>query len=48
MKHGVIFGLGGVRPNVVKIKPALIINESECDEVLGTLAKAMKAVLRGH
>ena len=48
MKHGVIFGLGGVRPNVVKIKPALIINESECDEVLDTLAKAMNAVLRGH
>ena len=46
MKHGLIIGLGGVRPNVLKIKPALIITQAECDEVLDKLAKAMRAVMR--
>ena len=46
MKVGVIFGLGGVRPNVLKIKPPLIITETECDEVLDKLRIAMTRVLR--
>jgi len=46
IKRGVIFGLGGVRPNVLKIKPPLIITEAECDEVLEKLHAAMKQVLR--
>ena len=43
---GVIFGLGGVRPNVIKIKPALVINRAECDEVLDKLQQALRRVLR--
>lgn len=46
MKHGVIFGLGGVRRNVLKIKPPLIINQSECDEVLEKFRLSVKEVLR--
>ena len=44
--RGVIFGLGGVRRNVLKIKPALTIDEGESDEVLDKLRGAMTAVLR--
>jgi len=46
IEHGVFFGLGGVRPNVLKIKPALTINQSECDEVLDKFHASLKAVLR--
>jgi len=45
-KNGIIFGLGGVRRNVLKIKPPLIINKEEADEVLDKLHTCMKAVLR--
>ncbi len=45
-KNGIIFGLGGVLKNVLKVKPPLIINQAEADEVLGKLEKSMKAVLR--
>jgi len=31
---GIIFGLGGVRRNVLKIKPPLIVMQEECDEIL--------------
>jgi len=46
MKHGIIFGLGGVRKNVLKVKPPLIITQAECDEVLEKFEEAVKAVLR--
>ena len=46
MKRGVIFGLAGVRRNLLKIKPPLIIKENEADEVLEMLADSLKAVLR--
>ncbi len=46
MKVGVIFGLGGARPNVLKIKPPLIITKEECDAVLEKLRVAMTRVLR--
>jgi len=46
IKAGVIFGLGGPRTNVLKIKPPLIITETECDEVLDKLRIAMTRVLR--
>lgn len=45
MKGGVFFGLGGVRRNVLKIKPPLIINRDEADEVLEVFYKSAKAVL---
>lgn len=46
IKAGVIFGLGGVRKNVLKIKPPLIITKDECDEVMEKLRTAMTRVLR--
>ena len=36
---------GGVRRNLLKIKPSLIIDQAECDEVLRLLANRMRAVL---
>jgi len=44
MKRGAIFGLAGVRKNLLKIKPSLIINRDECDEVLKILGDTLKAV----
>lgn len=46
MARGAIFGLAGVRKNLLKIKPPLIIEEQECDEVLSVLHDAMQEVLR--
>lgn len=46
IKAGVIFGVGGVRSNVLKIKPPLIITKDECDEVLEKLRAAITRVLR--
>jgi 4-aminobutyrate aminotransferase-like enzyme len=46
MKLGAIFGLGGVRKNVLKIKPPLIVTEEEADEILDVLRRAMQKVLR--
>jgi 4-aminobutyrate aminotransferase-like enzyme len=46
MIRGVIFGLAGVRKNLLKIKPPLIIQPSEADEVLGILRDALQEVLR--
>ncbi len=46
LKRGAIFGLGGVRKNVLKIKPPLIITQGEADEVLDILRQCMQAVLR--
>ena len=46
MKRGVIFGLAGVRKNLLKIKPPLIINEAEAQYALDVLSQTLKAVLR--
>jgi len=46
IKAGVIFGLGGVRSNVIKIKPPLVITREECDEVLEKFQAALTLVLR--
>ncbi|NQU09714.1 aspartate aminotransferase family protein, partial [bacterium] len=46
MEDGLILGLGGVRPQVIKIKPPLVINQAECDEVIEKFARALRAVLR--
>jgi 4-aminobutyrate aminotransferase-like enzyme len=45
-KNGIIFGLGGVRKNVLKIKPPLVITKAECDEIAGKFEQSMKAALR--
>ncbi len=46
MRRGVIFGLAGVRKNLLKIKPPLIIQEDEADEVLAILGETLREVLR--
>jgi len=43
---GLILGSAGPRKNILKIKPALIVNQSECDEILDKFRTAMKKVLR--
>ena len=43
---GVIFGLAGPRPNVLKIKPPLVVTQDECDEIMDKLRLAMTKVLR--
>ena len=45
-ERGLILGLGGVRRNVVKVKPPLIITQSECDEVLERFEASVKDALR--
>lgn len=46
MRHGVIFGLGGVRRNVLKIKPPLICSRDEADEILERFEASVRDVLR--
>ncbi len=46
LKLGAIFGLGGVRKNVLKVKPPLILTRDEADKILSTLSQAMHNVLR--
>jgi len=46
IENGLIIGLGGVRPNVLKIKPALTITQVECDEVLDKFQEALHTTLR--
>lgn len=45
-RHGLILGLGGVRKNVLKIKPPLIITRQECDEILEKFDASLHDVLR--
>jgi 4-aminobutyrate aminotransferase-like enzyme len=46
IREGVFFGLGGVRKNVLKIKPPFIINDQEAQQVLDILRTCMTRVLR--
>jgi len=45
-ESGVIFGRGGPMEQLIKIKPSLIINQQECDEILDVFAKTLTTVLR--
>jgi 4-aminobutyrate aminotransferase-like enzyme len=45
MRQGAIFGLGGARRNVLKVKPPLVIQRDECDQVLDILRRTMEVVL---
>ena len=45
-KNGLILGTGGVRKNVLKVKPPLIINQAECDEVLQKFETSIGEVFR--
>lgn len=46
IRRGVIFGLAGVRKNLLKIKPPLIVDQAACDEILSRLGESLRAVLR--
>jgi 4-aminobutyrate aminotransferase-like enzyme len=46
LRRGVILGLAGVRKNLLKIKPPLIVNQDECDEILRLFGESVKAILR--
>jgi 4-aminobutyrate aminotransferase-like enzyme len=46
IRRGLIAGLAGVRKNLLKIKPPLIITQNECDEVLRLFGESIRAVLR--
>ena len=46
-KRGVILATASALPNVVKIKPPLIIDEGEVETVLGVLADCLKVVFPG-
>ena len=43
-KNGLILGTGGVRKNVLKVKPPMIINQTEADEVIGKFEASVKEV----
>ena len=44
-RNGLFLGMGGVRKNVLKIKPPLIVKQSECDEILERFERSMREVL---
>lgn len=46
IRRGVIFGLGGVRKNVLKIKPPLIVTREEADEIIDVLEACLHSVFR--
>ena len=41
LQMGLILGEAGYRMNVLKIKPPLIMSESECDETMEIFTKAV-------
>ncbi len=45
-EKGVIFGVGGMHRNVLKVKPPFIITPGECDTVLTVFKEALDTVLR--
>ena len=42
MENGILFGVGGVKKNVLKIKPPLIITEEEAQTVLKRFRRSLK------
>lgn len=45
-ENGIILGTGGFRKHLLKIKPPLITNKQEADEIIAAFKKTLKAVLR--
>lgn len=45
VKNGLILGLGGANPQVVKVKPPLIINQMQCEELLDKFEQSVKECL---
>lgn len=46
IQRGCIFGLGGARKQVLKIKPPLVTTRQDADEILGIFEDSVAAVLR--
>lgn len=44
LERGCLFGLGGARKNVLKVKPPLIVSREDADEILSILADCLKDV----
>lgn len=42
LENGLIMGLGGSSPHVIKVKPPLIINEAQCSSFLERFEKSVK------
>jgi 4-aminobutyrate aminotransferase-like enzyme len=42
MEHGVLFGVGGMLKNVLKVKPPFVIDREEADTVLSVISDALK------
>ena len=42
MEHGVLFGVGGMLKNVLKVKPPFVIEREEADTVLSVISDALK------
>jgi 4-aminobutyrate aminotransferase-like enzyme len=45
-EHGILFGVGGVKKNVLKIKPPFIITKEEAQQVLQRFEKSLQAALK--
>lgn len=43
MENGVVFGVGGMLKNVLKVKPPFVISREECDIILETIRNALRA-----
>lgn len=46
LHNGVIMGLGGSSPHVIKVKPPLIINEQQCSAFLERFEKSLQEALQ--
>ena len=44
-KNGILFGVGGIKKNVLKVKPALIVTKDEADIILDLFRKSLKEAL---
>ncbi|MBI2438905.1 MAG: aspartate aminotransferase family protein [Lentisphaerae bacterium] len=44
--HGLLLGMAGPRKQVLKIKPSLIVNRGECDEILEKFRRSLAMVFR--
>lgn len=44
MENGLILGTGGYKKNLLKFKPALIVNRAESDEIISIFADTLKTI----
>jgi 4-aminobutyrate aminotransferase-like enzyme len=43
-REGIIIGTGGIRKNVIRIQPPLVITEGDAEALLAALEKTFKAI----